>query len=72
MYVKRALLTGVVALGVPAFLAASGGSVSAEHGVGILKKECLARYRSGTELDLMQSLKRALDPQNTLNPGKVI
>lgn len=49
-----------------------GGSVSAEHGIGILKKGCLAKYRSGTELDLMQSLKRALDPQNTLNPGKVI
>jgi FAD/FMN-containing dehydrogenase len=49
-----------------------GGSFSAEHGVGILKKECLARYRSATELDLMQSLKRALDPLNTLNPGKVI
>lgn len=49
-----------------------GGSISAEHGIGILKKEYLARYRSGTELDLMQRLKRALDPQNTLNPGKVI
>lgn len=49
-----------------------GGSISAEHGIGTSKKECLARYRSATELDLMQSLKRALDPLNTLNPGKVI
>ena len=49
-----------------------GGSISAEHGIGTLKKECLARYCSATELDLMQSLKRALDPLNTLNPGKVI
>ncbi len=49
-----------------------GGSISAEHGVGILKKMRLAQHCSTTELDLMQSLKRALDPLNTLNPGKVI
>jgi len=49
-----------------------GGSFSAEHGVGRLKKDYLAQYRSGPELDLMKRLKKALDPQNILNPGKVI
>ena len=49
-----------------------GGSFSAEHGVGVLKKQYLQLYRSDTELGLMQTLKTALDPQNLLNPGKVI
>ncbi len=49
-----------------------GGSFSAEHGVGVLKKAYLHAYRSSEELDLMRTLKQAMDPQNTLNPGKVI
>jgi FAD/FMN-containing dehydrogenase len=49
-----------------------GGSFSAEHGVGTLKKDYLQRYRSDTEIGLMRTLKLALDPKNTLNPGKVI
>jgi FAD/FMN-containing dehydrogenase len=49
-----------------------GGSFSAEHGVGVLKKAYLHEYRSSEELDLMRTLKQAMDPQNTLNPGKVI
>lgn len=49
-----------------------GGSFSAEHGVGVLKKEQLRRYRGGAELSLMRAMKAALDPKNTLNPGKVI
>ena len=49
-----------------------GGTISAEHGIGVTKKADLERYRSGTEIELMRTLKRALDPQNTLNPGKVI
>jgi len=49
-----------------------GGSFSAEHGVGVLKKAILAQYRGSTEIELMQALKKALDPQNILNPGKVI
>lgn len=48
------------------------GSFSAEHGVGVLKKPLLEAYRSDVELDMMRTLKRALDPQNLLNPGKVI
>lgn len=49
-----------------------GGSFSAEHGVGRLKKAYLEQYRGGAELALMQSLKKTLDPRNILNPGKVI
>jgi len=49
-----------------------GGSFSAEHGVGVVKKAWLERYRGGIELNLMRTLKSALDPHNTLNPGKVI
>ena len=49
-----------------------GGSFSAEHGIGVLKKAHLLKFRGGTELDLMRKLKLALDPRNTLNPGKVI
>jgi len=49
-----------------------GGTISAEHGIGTLKKEALARHRSQVELDLMRTIKRALDPADLLNPGKVI
>ena len=49
-----------------------GGSFSAEHGVGVIKKDQLRRYRGGAELSLMRAMKSALDPDNTLNPGKVI
>jgi len=51
---------------------AYGGSISAEHGIGRIKVDELAHYRSRTELDVMRTLKRALDPQNLMNPGKVI
>ena len=53
-------------------VAQMGGSFSAEHGVGQAKRELLARYRQGAEYDLMRRLKETLDPQNILNPGKVI
>ena len=49
-----------------------GGSISAEHGIGQLKVDELAHYRSRVELDTMRTLKRALDPQNIMNPGKVV
>ncbi len=55
-----------------ALVAEFGGSISAEHGIGQAKKEALRRYRSGTEIRLMETLKQALDPANILNPGKVI
>jgi FAD/FMN-containing dehydrogenase len=49
-----------------------GGSISAEHGIGQLKVDELAHYRSQVELDTMRAIKRALDPLNLMNPGKVI
>ncbi len=48
------------------------GSFSAEHGIGELKRESLLRYKSEVEIDLMRRLKRALDPNNIMNPGKII
>jgi FAD/FMN-containing dehydrogenase len=49
-----------------------GGTVSAEHGIGTLKKPWLAYARSKEEIQLMQIVKRAIDPLNLLNPGKVV
>ena len=49
-----------------------GGSFSAEHGIGRLKRQYLPQYRTASEIELMQTLKKALDPGNILNPGKVI
>jgi FAD/FMN-containing dehydrogenase len=53
-------------------VAAFGGSISAEHGIGVLKKSDLERYRHPHEIEMMRTLKRAFDPQGILNPGKVI
>jgi FAD/FMN-containing dehydrogenase len=49
-----------------------GGSFSAEHGVGQLKREELTRYKNPLEVELMRRIKRALDPEGLLNPGKVL
>ncbi|MFO1082751.1 MAG: FAD-binding oxidoreductase [Reyranellaceae bacterium] len=49
-----------------------GGSISAEHGIGQVKVDELAHYRSQVELDTMRTIKRALDPRNLMNPGKVV
>jgi FAD/FMN-containing dehydrogenase len=51
---------------------AHGGSISAEHGIGLLKREELARRKSPVALGLMRAIKQALDPQRLLNPGRVI
>jgi FAD/FMN-containing dehydrogenase len=48
------------------------GAISAEHGIGLEKKPYLAISRTPEEIDLMRSLKKMMDPQNILNPGKVI
>jgi FAD/FMN-containing dehydrogenase len=48
------------------------GSISAEHGIGLLKKDYLGYSRSPEELALMRGIKRVLDPANLLNPGKVL
>ncbi|BEV16624.1 FAD-binding oxidoreductase [Herbaspirillum sp. DW155] len=49
-----------------------GGSISAEHGLGALKREEILRYKSPVELRLMRAIKQALDPQQLMNPGKVL
>jgi FAD/FMN-containing dehydrogenase len=49
-----------------------GGSFSAEHGIGQMKRDAMARYKAPIELELMRRIKRALDPHATLNPGKVV
>ncbi len=51
---------------------ARGGSISAEHGLGQLKREAITRYKSALELELMRRIKDALDPLALMNPGKVI
>lgn len=49
-----------------------GGSISAEHGIGQLKRDTLRQYRSSIEIETMRAIKRTLDPNNIMNPGKVI
>jgi FAD/FMN-containing dehydrogenase len=48
------------------------GSISAEHGVGVMKRDLLPSVKDPVALDLMRSLKRLLDPKGILNPGKVL
>ena len=48
-----------------------GGSISAEHGIGILKRPYLKMSRTEEEIETMRTLKRALDPKNILNPGRI-
>jgi FAD/FMN-containing dehydrogenase len=48
------------------------GSISAEHGLGMLKREEITRYKSLVELQLLTAVKRALDPWNIMNPGKIL
>jgi FAD/FMN-containing dehydrogenase len=49
-----------------------GGSISAEHGIGQLKRDLLPRYKSAVEMELMHQLKKTLDPNGIMNPGKVL
>jgi FAD/FMN-containing dehydrogenase len=51
---------------------AAGGSISAEHGLGVLRRDESARYKSAVELQLMHCVKRALDPFDLMNPGKLL
>jgi FAD/FMN-containing dehydrogenase len=65
---REAAINGVVYDAV----AACGGSFSAEHGIGALKRDELAARKSPVALALMRSIKAALDPQGLLNPGRVL
>jgi len=53
-------------------VAALGGSISAEHGIGRLRRDDLRRYKPAIELELMRRIKQALDPHDIMNPGKVL
>jgi len=53
-------------------VAAFDGSISAEHGIGALKREELKRYKDPVELDMMRAIKAALDPLGIMNPGKIL
>jgi FAD/FMN-containing dehydrogenase len=55
-----------------AAVAQHGGSVSAEHGLGQLRRELAHRLRPSVENEMMQSIKRAMDPQGLMNPGKLL
>jgi FAD/FMN-containing dehydrogenase len=57
---------------VHAIVRAHAGSISAEHGIGRLKRDLLPRYKDPVALEVMRTLKAALDPQGLLNPGKVL
>jgi FAD/FMN-containing dehydrogenase len=49
-----------------------GGSISAEHGIGQLKRKLLPQFKGAVELELMRKIKAAFDPKDILNPGKVL
>lgn len=71
---KAAYLAGWHAMSDPvhALVVSMGGSISAEHGIGRLKRDDLAAVKSAVEMDVMRAIKRALDPKGVLNPGKVV
>ena len=48
------------------------GSISAEHGVGRLKRDEITHYKSPVEIELMRRLKRTFDPDGIMNPGKLV
>ncbi|RLE87148.1 MAG: hypothetical protein DRJ49_06825 [Thermoprotei archaeon] len=49
-----------------------GGAISGEHGIGAIRRRYLKKYLSETHIELIRKLKKLLDPNNILNPGKVI
>ena len=48
------------------------GSISAEHGIGQLRKDELKKYKSSEEIQRMKKIKKIFDPKNIMNPGKVL
>ncbi len=65
---SEAAVNGIVYQSVDQF----GGSISAEHGIGSLKVDTLAHRKSPVALGMMRAIKRALDPSNLMNPGRVV
>ncbi|HEY5933152.1 MAG TPA: FAD-linked oxidase C-terminal domain-containing protein, partial [Kofleriaceae bacterium] len=63
--------TGAADHAVFALVERHGGSISAEHGIGLVKKPYLHYSRTPAEISLMKTVKRALDPENLMNPGKI-
>jgi FAD/FMN-containing dehydrogenase len=55
-----------------AVVAKHGGSISAEHGIGVIKRDLLPKVKDKVAFELMRTLKRTLDPKGILNPGKVL
>ncbi|MEQ1517760.1 MAG: FAD-binding oxidoreductase [Usitatibacteraceae bacterium] len=55
-----------------ALLDEMGGSISAEHGLGQMKRDAITKHKSAVELDMMRAIKAALDPRGIMNPGKVL
>jgi FAD/FMN-containing dehydrogenase len=53
-------------------VAKMGGSISAEHGIGVLKRDLMTRVKDPVSLDVMRAIKQTLDPKTILNPGKVL
>ena len=49
-----------------------GGSISAEHGIGRLKRQMMTKIKSPVELQMMRDVKKMLDPKGILNPNKVL
>jgi FAD/FMN-containing dehydrogenase len=65
-------LWGPMSHAVHELVAKMDGSISAEHGIGQMKRDELPRFKSPVEIALMRKLKTALDPKGILNPGKVL
>ena len=65
---SEAAVNGIVYASVDQF----AGSISAEHGIGSLKVDTLVHHKSPVALDMMRAIKRALDPGNLMNPGRVV
>jgi FAD/FMN-containing dehydrogenase len=63
--------TAAITRAVNNLITSMGGSISAEHGIGILKRPYLKMSRTEEEIETMRTLKRALDPKNILNPGRI-
>ena len=49
-----------------------GGSISAEHGIGVMKRDELPEVKDAVAMDVMRGIKAMLDPLNIMNPGKVL